>query len=93
MNCCGEAINITYLCVCVCAHTSMHACAWVRVHVALLIQHTTCMLHIVTSFLAPLAAPYFLTLSHKRHDFRKIVVEHKMCFSFLYNFCLKHLSL
>ena len=37
---------------------------------------------------------YFPTLSHKRHDFRKIkVVEHKMCFDFLYNFYLKHFSL
>jgi len=35
----------------------------------------------------------FPTLSHKRHDFWKIITEHKMCFDFLYNFCLKHFSL
>jgi hypothetical protein len=34
----------------------------------------------------------FPTLSHKRHDFRKNVTEHKMCFDFLYTFCLKHFS-
>ena len=42
-----------------------------RLLVALLIQHATRMCHIVTSFVAPLAPPYFSTLSHKRHDFRK----------------------
>ena len=49
-----------------------------RVHVALLIQHAMCMRHIVTSFVAPLAPPCFSTLSHKRRDFRKKVVEQKM---------------
>ena len=50
------------------------ACA----RVALLIQHATRMRHIVTSFVAPLAAPYFSTLSHTRHDFRGKGTEHKM---------------
>ena len=50
-----------------------------RVRVALLIQHVTRMCHIGMSFVVPLAPPYFLTLSHKRHDFRKKVTEHKMC--------------
>ena len=59
------------VCVCVCARA--------RVYVALLIQHATRMCHIVTSFVAPLAPPYFSTLSHKRHDFREKVIEHKMC--------------
>ena len=30
--------------------------------------------------------PDISTLSHKLHDFRKKVIEHKMCFYFLYNF-------
>jgi len=41
------------------------------------------------------ALKYFSTLSHKRRDFRKEkkkVTEHKMCFDFIYNFCLKHFS-
>jgi hypothetical protein len=31
----------------------------------------------------------FSTLPHKQHDFRKKIIEHKMCF-FLYNYFLKH---
>jgi hypothetical protein len=40
-------------------------------------------------------APLYIfvpTLSKKRQDFRKNVTEHKMCFKFLYKFCLKHFS-
>jgi hypothetical protein len=43
------------------------------------IQHATRMINIVLPFAASLAPPYFSTLSHKRHDFRKKVTEHKMC--------------
>ena len=39
------------------------------------------------------ALSHFSTLSHKRHDFREKVIENKICFDFLYNFCLKHFSL
>ena len=54
-NCCRrKAINITYLCVCVCAlaRPGAWACA------CTLIQHATRMRH-VTSFVAPLAPSYF----------------------------------
>jgi len=36
--------------------------------------------------------PCFSTLSHKRHDFRENVIERKMCFDFLYNFCVEYFS-
>jgi hypothetical protein len=52
--------------------------AWEYVRVVLLIQKSTHMWHIVTSFMAPLAAPYFLTLSYERRVCRITVTEHKI---------------
>jgi len=45
--------------------------------VALGIQHAMCMRHIV--IVACQALRHLSILSHKRHDFRKTVVEHKKC--------------
>jgi hypothetical protein len=72
--CSGKPIIITYF-----WRPDVWACAHGCASVALLIQHAIRMRHIVTSFVTPLAPPYFSTLSHKRHDFRKKVIEHKMC--------------
>jgi hypothetical protein len=60
----AEKQSILHICVC-----GACVCVCACVNVALLIQHGT--RHVVTSFVAPLAPPYFSTLSHKQHDFRK----------------------
>jgi hypothetical protein len=61
------------------------------VSVALFNQHAIRMRHIVICGLLR-STVKVSELSHKRRDFRKKVTEHKMCFDFLYNFCLKHFS-
>jgi hypothetical protein len=73
-HCCGgKAITITY-----------SEC----VSVALVIQHAKGVRRIILSYVACPDLPYFSALSHKSKFFGKKVIEHKICFDFLYNFGL-----
>jgi len=49
------------------------------VSVALVIQRAPRMRRVTVSSVACPALQYFSTLSHKRHDFRKRLIEHEMC--------------
>jgi hypothetical protein len=60
----GKAISITY---------------YERLFVALFMQHEKRMFRFILSSVASLAPSHFSTLSHKRPDFRKEVIEHKIC--------------
>ena len=62
--CCGKGVRITYS---VCISTAFGN------------QHSKSMRRIILSSVARLAVPYFSTLRHKRHDFRKKCVELKKC--------------
>ena len=49
---------------------------------------------IILSSAACLALPYFATLSHEQQEFskKKSYWTQNVCFDFLYNYCLHHLS-
>ena len=57
-----------------------------RAFLALVIQHAKRMRRIT---LSSVVCTLFSTLSYKEHHFRKNGIEYKMCFDFLYFFCLK----
>jgi len=61
------------LCVCVC------------VFVVLVIQHVKRMRRVILSSVASTALQNFATLSHKRHDFREKVTEHKKKCVFIFS--------
>jgi hypothetical protein len=46
---------------------------------ALIIQHAVRMRRMILSSVACLTLPHFSTLRHNRHDFRKKVIEYKLC--------------
>ena len=83
--------------VCVCMH---HCCRGRTtgitctecVSVAFVNQHSKSMRCIILLSVASPAVPYLWTLSHKQHNFRKKIIEHKMCFDFLCSIYLKHFS-
>jgi hypothetical protein len=52
------------------------------------------MRRIILSSVVSLSLSYVSTLPHKQHEFLvKKFIDHKMCFDFLYNACLKNVSL
>ena len=70
------------------ARAPVHACACI----ALLIQRVTRMRRNASSFMAFQVLLNSWTLSHKRHDFRKKVTEHKMCVLMFSTTFIKHIS-
>jgi hypothetical protein len=63
---------------------SVSVCVYVCVRVALFIQHATRLRLITFSSVACWTVTYSSTLSHKRHDFQKEVIEHKTCVLIFY---------
>jgi endonuclease/exonuclease/phosphatase (EEP) superfamily protein YafD len=53
--------------------------------IALVTQHAKRMRRIILLSVTCLAVPHFSTLLHKRHDFRKTVIEKNVRFDFVYN--------
>ena len=59
---------------------------------ALFIQHSKRMRRITSSSIACLTTIIFHVISKAVRFYKKKVIEHEMCFDFIYNFCLKYFS-
>jgi len=65
------------------------------VSVAIIIQHAKHMRLVILSSVACLSLPYFIHIISRTTLFSKVKkkkIEHKMCFDFLYDLCMKYLS-
>ena len=75
------------------ARSRNHFCRGIAVSIKYsCFSYQACKLHtpITLSSVASRVIPQFFTLSHKRHDFRKKTVEHKIvCFDILCTICPK----
>jgi len=67
--------NYCIFCVCVCV--CIYVCVCVCVCLALLIHKAIRMRHSVICGLSN--STIFSTLSHKRHDFQRKIIDYKMC--------------
>ena len=62
-----------------CVFAGALACACACARLASLTQHAKRMRSMLLSSVVSLAPPYFSTLSNKRHDHKKKVIERKTC--------------
>ena len=63
------------------------------VPVVVVTQHAQRLRRIILSSVSCPVLPYFSIFDHKRHDFRKKIIEHRMCvLGFCTNFVKKHFS-
>jgi hypothetical protein len=75
-------LHVLNVCVCVCVFcvcVCVFLCVCFFVSVTLFVRHAKLMCRIMLSSVACRALPDFYILSHKRNDFRKTDIEHKMC--------------
>ena len=90
--CSGKAVIIAHFGAC--TRVNQRVCVWVWLHgrgrvLSRVWTYLFSMQRACAIFAAFLAPPHFLTLPHKRHDFRKKITEHKMC---VLIFCTRFIS-